>query len=168
MAATSPCPTARNPALERRLHNVQCFPAPSHRHGLPAALLRFRLPALACVGWLGLAPVAKQSNPNSRGIKTRRANQVQQLRSPPSPALCFALGTAHNTHNTHEHRTCTPAVFPPTMTAESSGEAAAPSDGAAKKGLSNDQLKTYIRKARAKITELEEQNKASAVDAGVL
>lgn len=52
------------------------------------------------------------------------------------------------------------------MSAESSGEAAAPSDGAAKKGLSNDQLKAYIRKARAKITELEEQNKASAVDAG--
>lgn len=42
----------------------------------------------------------------------------------------------------------------------------APSDGAAKKELSNDDLKSYIRKQKVKIRKLEEQNKASSVDAG--
>lgn len=52
------------------------------------------------------------------------------------------------------------------MTDESSEGAATASDGTPKKELSNDQLKAYIHKARAKIRKLEEQNKASAVDAG--
>lgn len=52
------------------------------------------------------------------------------------------------------------------MTGASPEGAAASSDGAAKKDLSNDQLKAYIHKARAKIRKLEEQNKASAIDAG--
>lgn len=56
------------------------------------------------------------------------------------------------------------------MTGADPEGAAAPPDGAAaggsKKDLSNEQLKAYIHKARAKIRKLEEQNKASAVDAG--
>lgn len=56
---------------------------------------------------------------------------------------------------------------PPSRMAGAGSEgAAAPSDGAAKKDLSNDDLKSYIRKQKAKIRKLEEQNKASAVDAG--
>lgn len=52
------------------------------------------------------------------------------------------------------------------MAGESPQGVAASPDGAAKKDLSNEQLKAYIHKARAKIRKLEEQNKASAVDAG--
>ena len=47
------------------------------------------------------------------------------------------------------------------MTGASSEGAAAPSDGVAKKDLV-----AYIKKAKIKIRRLEEQNKASAVDAG--
>lgn len=51
-----------------------------------------------------------------------------------------------------------------------SQEVAGPSDGTTKKDLSNDQLKAYIHKARAKIRklegQLEEQNKALPEDAG--
>lgn len=47
------------------------------------------------------------------------------------------------------------------MTGASSEGAAAPSDGVAKKDLV-----AYIKKAKVKIRKLEEQNKASAVDAG--
>lgn len=52
------------------------------------------------------------------------------------------------------------------MTGASSEGSAAPADGAAKKDLSVDDLKVYIRKQKAKIRKLEEQSKASAVDAG--
>lgn len=47
------------------------------------------------------------------------------------------------------------------MAGESSEGAAAPSDGVTKKDLLG-----YIKKAKIKIKRLEEQNKASAVDAG--
>lgn len=68
-----------------------------------------------------------------------------------------------------EHRTPSHDTLSFLMTGADPEGAAAPPDGVAaanKKDLSNDQLKAYIHKARAKIRKLEEQNKASAVDAG--
>lgn len=48
----------------------------------------------------------------------------------------------------------------PSMADQASHEVAPSPDGAGKKELTKDQLKTYVHKARSKIRKLEEQNQS--------